>query len=220
MNPKPPSKKREAEKSKAGDAIPSLDVAPPAEILGEVPPEMEAMVKLFSKTPIEALTEMFPNANQGALDGFVAGLLPEPSAEIPVWAREASRRFWEASGIGLLGGFAPENNFATGAVIGLADDTPKEEYAKHGIPITELSKMIKEDAANAPVDESKQFFDGRANAIVIDAKLAALQQRSKIYMTIALGWQDVRELKSVRALFGQFLQPHAGHAPARLGDRG
>lgn len=154
------------------------------------------LFKELERLPIpEGFLKLLSKGKPEALLGLMAGIVPELPVEIPDWAKNASQKFWQAFGIN---GFNAES---AGKMIGLGERTPETGYLSGKISHTEVCAAFNKDMANAPAEESKKYFDGRAAAPALDAKFAAMAQREKIYFIISIQWQKVAALKSTAELF-------------------
>lgn len=129
---------------------------------------------------------------------------------LPDWTKQASKLFWQSTGIDFLFGKTHEPPQTLGdlqprdlgKIVGLIElafqqNCPKTSAEQAGSLLAENMKLA---AANFPPDEAKQFFDGRASAKNIAAKMEALSQRAKVFLFIAVAWRQVENMPSAGRL--------------------
>lgn len=194
---------------------------PPATSKGEgTTPGLEFFAEINNKTHAEIvaaaspkLTEYQAAGNNEAIES-IAGLFWGSGIDLgvllPDWTKAASKLFWQSTGMGFLfdqangtprtlGDMQPRD---LGKFVGIMEfafqQKSPEKNAEQATNI--LTEQIKAAAANCPPDEAKQFFDGRASAKNIAAKMENLSQRAKVFLFIAGAWRQVEKMPSAGEL--------------------
>lgn len=166
------------------------------------------------KTPIEALMMINPKFGEmpdvvKAMAGLLAGIGIDFKIPFPLWAKAASKKFWEGSGMNFNEGMN------TWSVKDLSKLMGVYELANNGkLPLIDkyakpYSDFLKKKAAFSSPQISKQFADGRADAEKVIEKVKFLAQRSKVYGAIAINWHVVEKFGSAAELHKWLLKNNA-----------
>lgn len=133
---------------------------------------------------------------------------------IPDWAKKASTKAMEAFGLDFIAMLETGQRANVGKVTGLVEIMPPP---KNAMPVAEELKKLgsdfcqfaKTEAANAPAEESKEFFDGRANARKVIERISGSAQRTKVYLLISVAWQLIAEFSSAAELHQWLISENA-----------
>lgn len=181
---------------------------PQAATTAALPPEMQCL----AVSPAKAIAALFPKAAAkpeawAALAGFFAGIGIDLGEPVPEWAKQASKRFWDATAMSFAGktpaDLTPEE---VGKLVGLWETTPQDE-AVQSVASQFLQAMdsfcqsIKKAINDDPPEVARDFHSGRAKAVKVADKASNLQVRSQIFLFIACGWRTVETFKGQAELW-------------------
>jgi hypothetical protein len=155
------------------------------------------------------ILKLVPN-DAGATNALagVFSAMCDTGLDVPEWAKRASQKLFEASGLDFMANFGADMNLVQfsrifGKIVGLAEKSlknPKPEASigrkmekKLAAPFVKFSKSL---ASEAEPEESEAFFSGRNESEELVEKMQQPTQRTKIYLVIALHWQIVQKFSS------------------------
>lgn len=167
----------------------------------QLPPELKFIESFGDKSFEEVLKGFIPPEKLDEIAGVFSGAGLTFGVDVPMWAKEASSRYLQATDMDFVGRIQEMSRNDTGKATGFIEAIPIPESDDIKRPLDKVSEMLRADAANAPAQESKDFFDGRVEGKLIDAKLSSMQQRTRIYGKIAQGWKIIACMKSTGELF-------------------
>ena len=161
----------------------------------EMPSGLEFFDKLKDKTESEQLAVLAPDfatlLESGNTDklaqiaGFFSGFGIDLGAQVPEWAKTASKKFWEAHG-GELENFSTQlqagQAAACGKFVGLVEFSSTNNPLSEAEQATQaLAQLIKKEAIDLPANETLKYSTGRVNAGKIKERANGLSQRTKVF---------------------------------------
>ena len=178
---------------------------PAAELKVPVPSILKRLARL---TPAEAMAQALsdllgpPKNGMEGRAGLMSGLGLDIGLPVPVWAKEASRRFWSCCGLEFNA--VNESGLTSaqlGLLAGLGEQPPQDLPTKLAKDSSDMVVFLK-DVANkhGSPKEASEFFAARAHSGKTVEKMAQLPQRAKVFLCIAVAWKDVQGFQSAGEL--------------------
>ena len=180
-----------------------------------------SLIKLHKKaqagTGNEAISMLISDVQMQQRFMGVLSALNHKDSEIPPWVKKVSEKLFESMGLGFLlkmNTDQDDTEFSNGVgkIVGLTElslnppspeSTPQEKIENSiAVPFV---KFAKEVASAAKPKDAAAFFNGRNDSEKLKEKISQPAVRAKIYMILALSWQDMGKVKSTGDLYKRLL---------------
>ena len=172
------------------------------------PPELKILAQMKNLTPLQQVALLMPKFDEDlksekateaseTMAGFLWGIGLDLGVMLPEWVKAASEKFWKGLGLDFLGELKTPTPNAIGKImefmsLGTNNEIPSplnEDFQKIG-------EYIKTESGHLPIDELKQFVDGRISAPKIIEKAKNPSERHLAFLNIACDWRAVEKLGS------------------------
>lgn len=182
----------------------------------EVPPELQCL----QGSHVQVVQALFPKAignpeAMAMLAGLLAGIGVDFGEPLPEWAKQASKRFWNATDLSFVGKPSPEatpEDF--GKLIGCCE-TMLKDGAGAIIPpqfsraFEALCQHAKSAINDDPPEVARDFHNGRTKARKIADKANDMNVRTQIFLFIACCWQTVEKFSGQVELWNWLVKKDA-----------
>jgi len=200
--------KNNSAKNKAGKTISPGTVDKVASRVETAPPDLKILGQIQNLTPLQVIALLMPKFAEDlktekateaseTMAGFFWGAGLDLGVTLPDWVKAASEKFWKGIGLDFLGELKNANPNAIGKFTEFVNMSPKKEAPS---PLDEdlqkIGEYIKTESGHLPIDDLKQFVEGRISAPKIIEKAKNPSERYLAFLNIACEWRAVEKLGS------------------------
>ncbi|MDR3457547.1 MAG: hypothetical protein P4N60_08885 [Verrucomicrobiae bacterium] len=226
------SNKMQTTSIKIGDEIIPPEIIPPETIPPEtIPPGFEFFGQFEGKSAVEIISLIFPKFAEaiksdesenviGAFAGLFWGAGLDLGASLPEFAKKASEKYWQSSGLDFLINLEKLQSADLGNFVEFMNLMPisGNDLSPETTPaIKNVVQSIKMESANLSADELKKYADARVATPNKIEKLKNPSERLLVFLIIACAWRQIAALGS-QAKTHQWLLDHKIISPNT--DRG